>query len=128
MIDKTTLNRKKSFSFILILCGFLFLNVQESTAQLGSGIKLLDMPKNTYKSKERIEKTCKKLENSTLSILKKIIQSGHLPAETEALFQNLINNKSAMALNKCDKGALYNYINTHLTYDDPLYFQLNGLL
>lgn len=113
---------------IFIAYSLFFTTAQTSVAQLNSGIKLFDMPKTAQTTQKIAINPCENLEKRSVISLKEIIKIGHLPAETSMPFKNLINNASAMALNKCDKGVLYNYINTHLTFDDPLYFQLNGLL
>ena len=94
-------------------------------------IRVLEAPQNNTQNQNVAEKQkhfCDNLEEITLENMKKIIKIGYLPASKEPLFQNFSSNVSAMSLHKCDKDALHTHINKHLTMDDPLYFELNGLL
>lgn len=112
---------------ISIFC-MVFLCASSASAQLSAGIKLLNNPKSAERELKPEELPCSTLEERVITQLKKIIKQGIMPIKSDSKLQSINTNISAMNLNKCDKDALYGYINQHLTFDDPLYFQLNAIL
>lgn len=72
--------------------------------------------------------SCESLESLVIKNMKKIIKQGQFPKHTDPVYQNFSSNLSAMKLHKCDKAALYTYLNNTLTMDDSLYFELNEIL
>lgn len=92
-------------------------------------IAVLDSPTlNNFKTKEQADVSCENLENHVVKHMKIIIKNGQIPPKTDPIFQNFSSNLAAMKLHKCDKDALYTYLDNTLTLDDPLYFELNEIL
>ncbi len=114
---------------IVLLCGAGAYGLYTTYESATPTIRVLEGPSETnFKPYIQESVSCNSLEKLVIKNMKAIIKQGQIPEQTDTVYQTFFSNLHAMKLHKCDKAALYTYLNNTLTMDYPLYFKLNGIL
>tara|TARA_R110000868_G_scaffold218576_2_gene469205 strand:- start:131597 stop:131980 length:384 start_codon:yes stop_codon:yes gene_type:complete len=114
--------------FVLIFCIFVIVGVNLSHAQDNSRFKLLESSMNANTQSTQSTNKCQTLTSQIQNNISKVIREGQIYSQQDETVQNIRTSSSAMALNKCDKSKLYEFLNKKIDMSNPLYFEIYALL